>query len=203
MLVFVQSKQRATQLYTELVYDSLKVDVIHSDRTVAQRTNIIKQFRSGDIWVLICTELMARGIDFKGVNTVINFDFPQSTVSYIHRIGRSGRAGREGHAVTFFTETDAPLLRSVAGVMSASGCSIPQWMLDLGKNSKKRKQLMQKAPSRTPITPQAPGSSAKRKRGKPSSAAEAGEKTQKQKPGSKKKKSKKKSKYSVPKKVTE
>lgn len=45
----------------------------------------MRNFRSGDIWVLICTDLMARGIDFKGVNLVVNYDFPQSVVSYIHR----------------------------------------------------------------------------------------------------------------------
>jgi hypothetical protein len=55
-----------------------------------QRDNIIKNFRIGKIWMLICTDLMARGIDFKGVNFVLNFDFPQSVVSYIHRIGTMG-----------------------------------------------------------------------------------------------------------------
>jgi ATP-dependent RNA helicase DDX52/ROK1 len=153
-LVFVQSKDRATQLYTELAYDGLKVDVIHSDRTLAQRSEVIQKFRGGEVWVLICTELMARGIDFKGVSTVINFDFPQSTVSYIHRVGRSGRAGREGHAVTFFTESDAPLLRSIAGVMHASGCDIPEWMLDLGKNEKTRKKIAHTAPNRPGIKTQ-------------------------------------------------
>lgn len=106
LLIFVQSKERAQQLYNELVYDDLKVDVIHADRTQHQRTESIKKFRAGTVWVLICTDLMARGIDFIGVNTVLNYDFPQSTVSYIHRIGRTGRAGRKGHAITFFTETD-------------------------------------------------------------------------------------------------
>ena len=51
----------------------------------AQRDATVRNFRSGDIWVLICTDLMARGIDFKGVNLVVNYDFPQSVVSYIHR----------------------------------------------------------------------------------------------------------------------
>lgn len=106
VLIFVQSKDRAQQLYNELVYENLNVDVIHAERSQHQREECIKKFRSGAVWVLICTDLMARGIDFKGVNTVINYDFPQSTVSYIHRIGRTGRAGRQGHAITFFTEAD-------------------------------------------------------------------------------------------------
>ena len=54
---------------------------------------------------------MARGIDFKGVEMVINYDFPQTVQSYIHRIGRTGRAGRSGEAVTFFTKADAEYLK--------------------------------------------------------------------------------------------
>lgn len=52
-----------------------------------QRDNVVNSFRSGKIWVLICTALLARGIDFKGVNLVLNYDFPTSSVEYIHRIG--------------------------------------------------------------------------------------------------------------------
>ena len=80
VLVFVQSKERATELFKELLYDGINVDVIHSERSEQQRENTVRAFRSGDIWVLICTELMGRGIDFKGVNLVINYDFPPSAV---------------------------------------------------------------------------------------------------------------------------
>jgi superfamily II DNA/RNA helicase len=65
----------------------------------------------GKIWVLITTELMSRGIDFRGVNLVVNYDFPQTIQSYIHRIGRTGRAGRPGEAVTYFTKDDAAYLK--------------------------------------------------------------------------------------------
>ena len=63
---------------------------------------------------------MARGIDFKGVNMVVNYDFPQSIVSYIHRIGRTGRAGKTGKAITFFTDEDAEFLRNIANLMKKS-----------------------------------------------------------------------------------
>ncbi|ROL50829.1 putative ATP-dependent RNA helicase DDX52 [Anabarilius grahami] len=112
VLVFVQSIDRARELFHELVYEGINVDVIHADRTQQQRDNVVSSFRSGKIWVLICTALLARGIDFKGVNLVINYDFPTSAVEYIHRIGRTGRAGHKGKAITFFTEDDKPLLRS-------------------------------------------------------------------------------------------
>ncbi|MBZ3870241.1 putative ATP-dependent RNA helicase DDX52 [Sciurus carolinensis] len=112
VLVFVQSIERAKELFHELIYEGINVDVIHAERTQQQRDNTVHSFRAGKIWVLICTALLARGIDFKGVNLVINYDFPTSSVEYIHRIGRTGRAGHKGKAVTFFTEDDKPLLRS-------------------------------------------------------------------------------------------
>eukprot|EP00501_MAST-03F_sp_TOSAG23-6_P001557 GSMAST32.ASY1.ANO1.1621.1 assembled CDS len=141
-IIFVQSKDRAQELFRELVYDGINVDVIHSDRSKAQRDQIITRFRTGAIWVLIATDLMCRGVDFKGVQTVINFDFPQSGVSYVHRIGRTGRAGRRGRAVTFFTESDISRLRTIANIMKLSGCNVPSWMLQIKKQNSgdRRKQ---------------------------------------------------------------
>ncbi|KAK2708242.1 probable ATP-dependent RNA helicase DDX52 [Artemia franciscana] len=145
VLVFVESKERAKELFNELIYDGINVDVIHADRTQVQRENIVKGFRTGKIWILISTELMGRGIDFKGVNLVINYDFPSSAISYIHRIGRTGRAGRPGRAVTFFTEEDRTNLRSIAQVMRDSGCEVPEYMLQMKKQKKmgkrKRKEV--------------------------------------------------------------
>ncbi|XP_061716683.1 DEAD box protein 52 homolog [Cydia pomonella] len=152
VLVFVQSKDRAKQLFKELIYDGINVDVIHADRTQAQRDNVVRSFRVGRVWVLICTELMGRGIDFRGVNLVINYDFPPSAIAYIHRIGRAGRAGQEGRAVTFFTQDDVANLRSIASVMKQSGCVVPDFMLALKQNPNKRKKLAKKAPRRDEIS---------------------------------------------------
>lgn len=121
MLIFVQSKNRAKELYHELLYDGLNVNVIHGDKKKEERDEIMKQFRLGEIWILICTDLMSRGIDFKTVNSVLNFDFPTSLVSYIHRVGRTGRAGREGTATTYFTDDDAPFVKTIANLMQKSG----------------------------------------------------------------------------------
>ncbi|XP_055792866.1 probable ATP-dependent RNA helicase DDX52 [Salvelinus fontinalis] len=157
MLVFVQSIDRARELFHELVYEGINVDIIHADRTQQQRDNVITSFRSGDIWVLICTALLARGMDFKGVNLVLNYDFPTSAVEYIHRIGRTGRAGRTGKAVTFFTEDDKPLLRSIANVIKQAGCPVPGYMVGFKKiHSKVKRQLQKKPPKRSTIrtTPQ-------------------------------------------------
>ncbi|ORX48161.1 P-loop containing nucleoside triphosphate hydrolase protein [Piromyces finnis] len=146
VLIFVQSVERAKELFHELVYDGINVDVIHSERTKAQRDNIVNNFRIGKIWVLITTELMARGMDFKGVKLVINYDFPQSVQSYIHRIGRTGRAGRDGEAVTFFSRDDVTYLKSIVNVMKSSGCDVPDWMLELKKPTKEMKKKLRNRP---------------------------------------------------------
>lgn len=139
-LIFVQSKERAKQLFGELVYDGIFVDAIHGDRTKQQRDNSVKAFREGRTWMLICTDVLARGVDFKGVETVINYDFPQSASTYIHRIGRTGRAGRKGKAITLFTIADFDSLRSIVGVMRQSGCEVADWMLRLKPKSKRHKR---------------------------------------------------------------
>ncbi|THU55954.1 hypothetical protein C4D60_Mb11t12100 [Musa balbisiana] len=119
VLVFVQSKERAKELYRELAFDDIKVDVIHADLSQQQREDAVDNFRSGKTWVLIATDVVSRGMDFKRINCVINYDFPESAAAYIHRIGRSGRAGRPGEAVTFFTEEDKPFLRNIANRSAA------------------------------------------------------------------------------------
>eukprot|EP00897_Mesotaenium_endlicherianum_P001348 jgi/Mesen1/1240/ME000129S00344 len=151
VLVFVQSKERAKQLFKELYYDDVKVDAIHADRTQAQREAAVDKFRAGKTWVLIATDIMGRGMDFKGVSCVVNYDCPQSTASYIHRIGRSGRAGMPGEAVTLYTEEDAPMLRSIANVIAASGGDVPAWMLSLPKKPRQRGASKERPPKRKPI----------------------------------------------------
>ena len=87
--------------------------------TQKEREESISQMRKGETWVMVTTEVMARGIDFKGIREVINYDFPTTIQSYIHRIGRTGRAGREGKAVTMFTDDDAPYLKMYAKFLAS------------------------------------------------------------------------------------
>ena len=128
VLVFTSTQPRASSLAEELVINGVpNVDCLHAGMTKKEREDAIGRMRRGESWVMISTEVMARGMDFKGVMEVINYDFPQSVQSYIHRIGtrwqiprglklisplgRTGRAGREGKAVTYFTNDDAPFLK--------------------------------------------------------------------------------------------
>jgi superfamily II DNA/RNA helicase len=79
-------------------------------------------------------------MDFPGVNTVVNYDFPRSTADYVHRVGRTGRAGCKGDAVTFFTEEDSGGLRGVANLVKGAGGEVADWMLTLKKERRRREK---------------------------------------------------------------
>eukprot|EP00756_Hemistasia_phaeocysticola_P012167 Hpha_TRINITY_DN15176_c0_g24::TRINITY_DN15176_c0_g24_i1::g.127845::m.127845/K14779/DDX52, ROK1; ATP-dependent RNA helicase DDX52/ROK1 len=141
VLIFVDKIERAKDLYQEFRVMGYEAAAIHSDRTAAQRDATVRDFRTGKCNILVCTELLGRGVDFKGVGTVINYDFPMSTTSYVHRVGRTGRAGKKGKAVTLWTDEDKDNLRGVAKIIDAAGGEVPQWMLELPKrrSGKRRK----------------------------------------------------------------
>ena len=161
-LVFTQTISRAIALHSELLYDipleaggSSRLAVLHSDLSDTARSNIMAEFRKGEIWILITTDLLSRGVDFRGLNGVVNYDIPNTGASYVHRIGRTGRQGRVGGvAVTLYTKDDIPYVKNVANVIAASGRirendvvensdgnGMQKWLLDaLPKVSKRSKK---------------------------------------------------------------
>ena len=118
VLVFVSSRTLADTLFEEMeqtLGDS--VGVIHSNKAQNFRFNTVQNFQTGEINVLIATDLIARGIDVTDVSHVINFDIPESPENYIHRIGRTGRADKNGVATTFVTEKDETALSAIEALM--------------------------------------------------------------------------------------
>ncbi|KAG8863412.1 RNA-dependent ATPase rok1 [Serendipita sp. 405] len=151
IIVFVSTQSRVTSLLSELLLAGVKnAEGLHAGMTANERKQCMTRMLEGSIWVLITTDVLARGMDFGGVRGVINFDWPGNVQSYVHRIGRTGRAGREGIAITYFTNDDAPYLKSIVNVLLQSGQSVPEWMLKLQKPSKKKRRLMGKAQQNQP-----------------------------------------------------
>lgn len=134
VLIFVETKDKAKYLAKEFQLDDYHMDFIHSERDQKERDDIVTRFRLGEIWFLVCTDLMGRGMDFKGVNVVINYDCPKSVVSYIHRVGRTGRAGRKGKAITLVSDKDRSAIPHIVKVMRKSGCEIPITITNLLAN---------------------------------------------------------------------
>ncbi|MBN8703158.1 MAG: DEAD/DEAH box helicase [Bacteroidetes bacterium] len=107
VLVFVKSKRLADNLYTEISNKfPNQLGVIHSNKTQPQRFGAIQQFGSGELRVLIATDIIARGLDIENITHVINFDTPDIATDYIHRIGRTGRADKTGASITFISEAE-------------------------------------------------------------------------------------------------
>jgi ATP-dependent RNA helicase DDX52/ROK1 len=93
VLIFTSSQPRASSLAEELVLDGVpNIDCLHAGMTEKERDDAVSRMRRGESWVMISTEVMARGMDFRGVREVINYDFPRSIQSYVHRIGQSAHS---------------------------------------------------------------------------------------------------------------
>lgn len=107
VIVFVKTKQNANNLYKFISRKVTEnVRVIHGNKDQNARINAFNDFRSGDIRILVTTDVVARGIDISMVSHVINFDVPLIYEDYVHRIGRTGRANQRGVAITFVNEAE-------------------------------------------------------------------------------------------------
>lgn len=103
VLLFARTKATAKKITQALRQMNHRVNEIHANRSLPQRREALEGFKSGRYRILVATDIAARGIDVKGIELVINYDLPDDSENYVHRIGRTGRAGREGHAITFAT----------------------------------------------------------------------------------------------------
>ena len=112
-LVFMRTKHGADRLSKSLLKSGLNSVCIHGNKSQNARQNALSSFKSGKINVLIATDIAARGIDIQGLPQVINYDLPEDSETYVHRIGRTGRAGREGKAYSFCSEEEKPLLHKI------------------------------------------------------------------------------------------
>lgn len=101
VLLFTRTRYGAHKICAAIRSMGHKVAEIHSDRSLGQRKEALLGFKSGVYRILVATDIAARGIDVRGITLVINFDLPDNTQDYVHRIGRTGRAGEEGRAISF------------------------------------------------------------------------------------------------------
>ncbi|MEX2599520.1 MAG: DEAD/DEAH box helicase [Dehalococcoidia bacterium] len=112
-LVFCATKQMTADLAQELQSRGYRAEALHGDMTQWQRENVMKAIREGRVEVLAATDVAARGLDVPEVSHVFNFDIPQDSDRYVHRIGRTARAGRSGEAITIVTAREVSLLRAI------------------------------------------------------------------------------------------
>src|SRR5689334_14506704 len=112
-LVFSRTKHGADKIVRQLEAAGIAAGAIHGNKSQAQRERAIAAFKSGDMRVLIATDIAARGIDIPGVSHVVNFDLPDVPEQYVHRIGRTARAGADGIAIAFCAPDERGNLRDI------------------------------------------------------------------------------------------
>ena len=119
-IVFVRTKIRANKLASKLKISGIDVDAIHGDKSQSQRTRTLKNFRIGKLNILIATDIAARGIDVDNISHIINYDMPNESEIYIHRIGRTARAGKSGIAISLCDLSEKRKLKSIEKLIGYS-----------------------------------------------------------------------------------
>lgn len=107
VLVFSRTKHGANRLVKQLERDDIVGAAIHGNKSQGARVKALEGFKSGEVRVLVATDIVARGLDIVELPHVVNYDLPNVYEDYVHRIGRTGRAGASGHAISFVTVDDA------------------------------------------------------------------------------------------------
>ncbi|WDQ16856.1 DEAD/DEAH box helicase [Rhodopirellula sp. P2] len=142
-LVFTRTKHGADAVARRLVKAGVKAAAIHGNKTQANRVRTLNKFKNDELDVLVATDVAARGIDIDGIQTVINYDTPNTPEAYVHRIGRTGRAGREGetvmfcggHETKFFIAIEREIKLQIPVASGLPGCQ-PRPLQDPGSGDK-------------------------------------------------------------------
>jgi superfamily II DNA/RNA helicase len=113
VLVFTRTKHGADKVVRHLQKAGFGAEAIHGNKSQNQRERVLAQFRTGNLRILVATDIAARGIDVDGVSHVVNYDLPNIPESYVHRIGRTARAGRDGVAISFCDHEEMAYLRDI------------------------------------------------------------------------------------------
>ena len=117
VLVFNRTRKGADRLVKQLQQDDISAAAIHGDKSQAQRTRVLDDFKANKFRVLVATDLAARGIDINELPHVINFELPKVPENYIHRIGRTGRAGSEGEGISLVCAEEVKLLTAIESLI--------------------------------------------------------------------------------------
>ena len=116
-VIFCNRKRDIGILYRSLLKHGFNAAELHGDLPQSSRTSTLNKFKSGDIQLLIASDVAARGLDIADLSHVVNFDVPSNAEDYVHRIGRTGRAGKKGNAFTFVTSEDQKYIEAITALI--------------------------------------------------------------------------------------
>ena len=136
VLVFVETKKGCDMLTRSLRMDGFQARAMHGDKSQEERDWVLKEFKNCSSPLLVATDVAARGLDVDDIKMVVNFDFPNDTETYIHRIGRTGRAGKKGFAVSFFvSEKNGRMARDIIEILNRTSQTVPSELVNASSMS--------------------------------------------------------------------
>uniref|UniRef100_A0A674BHP2 RNA helicase n=1 Tax=Salmo trutta TaxID=8032 RepID=A0A674BHP2_SALTR len=147
-IIFVETKKRCDDLTRRMRRDGWPAMCIHGDKTQPERDWVLTEFRSGKAPILIATDVASRGLDVEDVKFVINYDYPNSSEDYIHRIGRTARSTNKGTAYTFFTPGNLRQARELIRVLEEARQAINPKLLQLVNTGRGGGERMRERSSR-------------------------------------------------------
>ena len=136
----MKTKHSSKRIYLKLQKDGMSVNAIHGNVRQNKRLNILNKFRNQKFTVLIATDIAARGLDIPHIEHVINYDLPQRTEDYIHRIGRTARAGKKGSALSFISESDKKIWENIRKLITPDEKGIHNSNNLIGKSFKQNSE---------------------------------------------------------------
>jgi len=142
-LIFAETKYSVDELTMTLRRQGFNAQGIHGGKSQAQRDNTLNGFRIGRFEILVATDVAARGLDVTDITHVINYDYPNTSEDYVHRIGRTARSNRKGVSHTFFTRDDMAQARDLIRVLKEANQEIPDQLhslVDLAISTKAQKK---------------------------------------------------------------
>ncbi|KHJ75105.1 helicase protein [Oesophagostomum dentatum] len=132
VLIFAEKKMDVDNIYEYLLVKGVEVASIHGGKDQRDRHLGIEEFRHGQKDVLVATDVASKGLDFQGIEHVINYDMPEDIENYVHRIGRTGRSGRRGLATTFINrKADLSVMQDLKQLLMEAGQELPAFLRDL------------------------------------------------------------------------
>lgn len=145
-IIFVETKKKVEDILKVIQREGYQANSIHGDKSQNERDYVLESFRGGRTLILVATDVAARGLDVEDVKTVINYDYPNTSEDYIHRIGRTGRCEQTGTAYTFFTPGNSRQARELIDVLSEAGQTPCKELLDIAKSNHGGKGNMRSNP---------------------------------------------------------
>jgi ATP-dependent RNA helicase DDX5/DBP2 len=136
ILIFTETKRGADMLTRQMRVDGWPALAIHGDKSQQERDWVLAEFKDGKNPIMIATDVAARGLDVKDIKYVINYDFPGSMESYVHRVGRTGRAGATGTAYSFFTPTNYKCAKELVQVLMEAKQPVPPQLMQFADASR-------------------------------------------------------------------